>query len=75
MKPTLEEYNKAKLNITFATNALQQCRARRDELIDALNNERKDEKHYLQMIEQYKEIVLTYDTYEKIEKGQQENNK
>ena len=71
MKPTLEEYNQAKSSITFATNALQQCRARRDELIDALIDERQDEKHYLQMIERYKETILVYDTYEKIEKGKQ----
>jgi hypothetical protein len=72
MKPTLEEYNKAKSSITFATSALQQCRARRDELIDALADERQDEKHYLQLIERYKETVMLYEIYEKNEKRQEE---
>jgi hypothetical protein len=70
MKPTLEEYNQAKQNITFASRALNSCRNERDRLIDALADERNNEKHYLQMLERYKEVVLIYDTYEAIEKGQ-----
>lgn len=68
MKPTFEEYNQAKSSIVFATNALRQCRARRDELIDALANEHEDEKHYLQMIERYNETIFTYEIYEKMRK-------
>ena len=69
MKPTLEEYNQAKSNMTFAAHAIQYCRERRDQLIDELAKEREEEKSYLQMYEQYKEVVFIYDTYEAIEKG------
>lgn len=69
MKPTLDEYNQAKSNITFAAHAIQHCRDRRDELIDELAKERENEKSYLQMLEFNKEIVFTYEIYEKIEKG------
>jgi hypothetical protein len=69
MKPTLEEYNQAKSNMTFASHAIQHCRERRDQLIDELAQERADEKSYLEMYERYKEIVFIYDTYEAIEKG------
>jgi hypothetical protein len=69
IKPTLEEYNQAKQNTVFALRALQSCRNERDRLIDALVEARNDEKRYLKMLEEYKEVVLIYDTYEKIEKG------
>ena len=69
MKPTLEEYNQAKSNMTFASHAIQHCRDRRDQLIDELAKERENEKSYLQMYEFNKEVVFTYEVYEKIEKG------
>ena len=69
MKPTLEEYNQAKSNITFAAHAIQHCRDRRDQLIDELSKERENEKSYLQMLESCKEIVFIYETFEAIERG------
>lgn len=69
MKPTLEEYNQAKSNMTFAAHAISHCRERRDQLIDELAQERADEKSYLEMYEKFKEVVFIYDTYEAIEKG------
>lgn len=69
MKPTLEEYNQAKSNMTFAAHAIQHCRDRRDQLIDELAKERENEKSYLQMYEQCKEVVFMYEVWDKIEKG------
>lgn len=69
MKPTLEEYNQAKSNMSFASRAIQHCRERRDQLIDELAKERAEEKSYLEMYERCKELVFIYDTYEAIEKG------
>jgi hypothetical protein len=69
MKPTLEEYNQAKSNMTFAAHAIQHCRDRRDQLIDELAKERENEKSYLQMYEQCKEIVFMYEVWGKLEKG------
>ena len=69
MKPTLEEYNKAKSNKAFAQNALQHCRERMNDLIDELASERASEKSYIQMMTQSNDIILAYDVYEKIEKG------
>lgn len=51
MKPTLEEYNQAKSNMSFAAHAIQHCRERRDQLIDELAKERAEEKSYLEMYE------------------------
>ena len=70
MKPTLEEYNQAKSNKAFAQNALRCCRERMNELIDELAAERASEKSYNNMIIQANDIILAYDVYEKIEKGQ-----
>ena len=69
MKPTLEEYNQAKSNLTFVSHAIQHCRDRRDQLIDELAKERTEEKNYLQMYEQCKKVIFIYETYEAIEKG------
>lgn len=69
MKPTLEEYNQAKSNKVFAQNALRCCRERMNDLIDELAAERASEKSYNNMIIQANDILLAYDVYEKIEKG------
>lgn len=69
MKPTLEEYNQAKSNMTFAAHAIQHCRDRRDQLIDELTRERENEKSYLQMYEQCKEVVFMYEVWYKVERG------
>lgn len=69
MKPTLEEYNQAKSNMTFAAHAIQHCRDRRDQLIDELAKERENEKSYLKMYEFNKEIVFEYEVWCKVEKG------
>lgn len=64
-KPTVEEYNQAKRNITFASNALLFCQGRRNQLLDELIKERENEKHYLKLLEQYNEVVNTYEVFEK----------
>ena len=69
MKPTLEEYNQAKSNKTFAQNALRHCRERMNELIDELATERASEISYNNMIIQANDILLAYEVYENIEKG------
>ena len=69
MKPTLEEYNQAKSNLSFIAHAIQHCRDRRDQLIDELAKEREEEKSYLKLYEECKEIVFIYETYEAIKKG------
>lgn len=69
MKPTLEEYNKAKSNKAFAQNALRHCRERMNELIDELAAERASEISYNNMIIQANDILLAYEVYENIEKG------
>lgn len=68
-KPTIEEYNQAKSNIDYAQRALFRCRERRNQLIDELVTERSNEKSYMEYLEKQKEVVMIYETYEKIEKG------
>ena len=69
MKPTLEEYEQAKANMTLVAHAIQHCRDKQDQLIDELAQERTHEKDYLQLYERCKEVVFIYETYMAIEKG------
>ena len=63
-KPSKEAYERAKQNRMFASNSLQLCRKRRDELIDALAKERDNEKHYMELYEMNRDIIRKYEIYE-----------
>ena len=66
-KPTKEQYENAKNNISYIENAIYLSRQRQTKLIDELSSERNTEKSYLSSLENNKEIVLIYETYEEIE--------
>ena len=64
-KPSKEQYEQAKENISYLNNALYLSRQRQTKLIDELSAERENEKMYLSSLEKNKETVLVYETYEK----------
>ena len=66
-KPTKEEYEKAKEDKKFASDALWMCRKRKDELIDALAKERDSEKLYMELYEKHRDIIRRYEIYDEIE--------
>ncbi len=66
-KPSKEEYEKAKECKKFASEALCLSRKRRDELIDALTQERESEKFYIELYEKYRDIIRRYEIYEEME--------
>ncbi len=66
-KPTKEEYEKAKQDREFAATSLHMCRKRRDELIDALAQERESEKFYMELYEKHRDIIRKYEIYEELE--------
>lgn len=66
-KPSKEEYEKAKKDKEFAATSLHMCRKRRDELIDALAQERESEKFYMELYNNYRDIIRRYEIYEEIE--------
>ena len=68
-KPTLEEYEEAKNNIEFYSEWVGRSRNRQAELIDALSDERDREKSLLIAYENAKRIIVTYDIYEQVKKG------
>lgn len=68
-KPTLEEYGKAKEAYEMYLSWIKIAREHRDDLIDNLAMERANELRYLEQAEHYREIIVAYETYERIEKG------
>ena len=66
-KPSKEAYERAKENKKFASEALWRCRKRRDELIDALAQERDNEKNYVELYELNRDIIRKYEIYEELE--------
>lgn len=68
-KPTPEEYEKSKEAYKNYCSWLRMTREKKNELIDALAQVRKDEIDYLKQAEHYHEIVQIYEIYEQVEKG------
>lgn len=66
-KPSKEAYEKAKKDKEFAATSLRMCRKRRDELIDALAQERESEKFYMELYEKHRDIIRKYEIYEELE--------
>ena len=66
-KPSKEAYERAKQNKMFASDSLQLCRKRRDELIDALAQERENEKNYIELYEMNRDIIRKYEFYEELD--------
>lgn len=66
-KPSKEAYEKAKKDKEFAATSLHMCRKRRDELIDALAQERESEKFYIELYEKHRDIIRKYEIYEELE--------
>ena len=65
-KPSKEQYEQAKKNISYLNNALYLSRQRQTKLIDELSAERENEKMDLSSLEKNKETVLVYETYESL---------
>lgn len=65
-KPSKEEYEKSLKECEYFTSCLRLSRARRDELLDALCEERAHEKLYLESYEKHREIVRRYEIYEEL---------
>lgn len=65
-KPSKEQYEQAKENISYLNNALYLSRQRQTKLIDELSTERENEKMDLSLLEKNKETVLVYETYESL---------
>lgn len=65
-KPTKEQYEQAKENISYLNNALYLSRQKQTKLIDELSAERETEKIYLSSLENNKETVLIYETYKSL---------
>lgn len=68
-KPSKDAYDSAKQNLMFASDSLRLCRKRRDELIDALAQERENEKNYIELYEMNRDIIRKYEIYEELEKN------
>ena len=68
-KPTIEEYNEAKKNISLFSDWIWRCKEEQDELIDKLSANRQNEKWYREALEKARETVLVYETYEKVAEG------
>ena len=66
-KPSKEEYEQAKEGKKYASEALWLSRKRRDELIDALAQERESEKFYMELYEKHRDIIRKYEIYEELE--------
>ena len=66
-KPSKEAYERAKENKKFASNALWECRNRRDKLIDDLAKERENEKRYMELYEMNRDIIRKYEIYEELD--------
>ena len=69
-KPTLEEYEEAKNNIEFYAECIGWSRNRQTELIDALSEERDQEKSLLISYENAKRVIVAYDIYKQVENGE-----
>lgn len=66
-KPSKDAYDRAKQNLMFASDSLRLCRKHRDDLIDALAQERENEKNYIELYEMNRDIVRKYEIYQEIE--------
>jgi hypothetical protein len=66
-KPSKEEYEKSLKECEYFAGCLKLSRARRDELLDALCEERSAEKTYLEMYEKHRDIIRKYEIYEELE--------
>lgn len=69
MKPTLEEYQKAKEEYKTYCSWLRMAREKKNDLIDALAVERENELLYLKQDEKQHDIIRCYEIYEQLEKG------
>ena len=66
-KPSKEDYEKSLKELEYLAGCLRLSRARRDELLDALCEEREHEKLYLESYEKHREIKRIYEIYEELE--------
>lgn len=66
-KPTIEEYNEAKTNISLFSKWIWGCKEEQNELMDKISASRQTEKWYREALDKAKETVLIYETYEKVE--------
>lgn len=67
--PTLKEYTEAKEAYKNYCSWIRMSREIKNELIDNLAKERRNEVFYLEQIEKQLEIMRAYETYEEISKG------
>lgn len=66
MKPTYEEYEKAKQAYKTYCNWVKTARDKQDELTDLLAKERNNVLFYTEQAEKQREIIRTYEICEEI---------
>ena len=66
-KPTIDEYNEARHNVSLFNDWIWRCKKEQDELMDKISASRQNEKWYREALDKAKETVLIYETYEKVE--------
>lgn len=66
-KPTIEEYNTAKQDISLFSDWIWRCKEEQNGLMDKIATSRQTEKWYREALDKAKETVLIYETYEKVE--------
>ena len=66
-KPSKEEYEKAKQEVSYFSECIRLSVRRKNELLDALCLEREAERDYRDIYDMYKEIVRRYEIYEELE--------
>lgn len=67
-KPTKEEYEKAKKDMSFFNDCICRCKKEQNKLLDELITNRNSEKFYTEALEKVKETILIYELYKDVEK-------
>lgn len=66
-KPTTEQYNDARANITMLKDCILYEKQQIDELLDKICSSKERIKIYENSLERNKEIITAYEMYEKYE--------
>ena len=66
-KPSKEEYEKAKQEVSYFSECIRLSVNRKNELLDELCAERESEKIYRAAYEKQRDIVRRYEIYEELE--------
>ena len=67
-KPSVEEYEKAKAAIPILRDAMRMSTEKIFKIMDVLADERKRYDEYRNLIDHNNKVILTYETYEEMQK-------